>query len=323
MGLLGVVMAVAVIGMVAVVAGLVLSRRSDKSLIEERLGLIERESAARSDGAAERASPIGDALNRALASRGLGANLATQLARADLKITVGEFIAATVILVIAAGGLAAFLKRGPRGRPDMLVVAGACLLGFFGPRFYVRILRGRRLKAFNNQLSDTINLMVNGIRAGYSILQAMEAVSREMGPPVADEFGRVVQEVQFGISLEEAMDHMLRRVPSDDLDMMITAINVQREVGGNLAEVLNSISFTIRERVRIKGDIRALTAQSRVSGYLIAMVPVVLGLVVYLISPEFMGKMFNDTCGYIMMGSAVLGIISGFIVINKVVQIDI
>jgi tight adherence protein B len=322
MGLLGVVMGVAAVGLVAVVIGLVLSRRAD-AVIEERLGLIEQEAAAQAEVAAGRKTPIGDALDRALTSRGLGADLATQLARADLKITVGEFIAATIILIIAAGGLAALLRRGPEGRPDILAVAGACLAGFFAPRFYVKILRGRRLKAFNNQLGDTINLMVNGIRAGYSIMQAMEAVSREMGPPIGEEFRRVVQEVQFGISLEEAMDHMLRRVPSDDLDMMITAINVQREVGGNLAEVLDSISFTIRERVRIKGEVRALTAQSRYSGYLIAMVPVVLAVVVYLISPDFMGKMFSDVCGYVMISAAVLGIILGFVVINKVVQIDI
>jgi tight adherence protein B len=306
----------AAVGLVAVLGGLLVSRRSRQSLIEERLGIAERRG-ARAEAISERRTPVADALNRALVSRGVGADLATQLARADLKITVGEFMVTTVILVVAAAGLAYFLRR------DVVITAGACLAGFFAPRFYVRILRNRRLKAFNDQLGDTINLMVNGIRAGYSILQAMEAVSKEMGPPIAEEFARVVQEVQFGITLEEAMDHMLRRVPSDDLDMMITAINVQREVGGNLAEVLDSISFTIRERVRIKGEVRALTGQSRASGYLIAMVPVVLAVVVYLINPEFMGKLFTDPCGYVMIAAAVIGIILGFVVINKVVQIDV
>jgi tight adherence protein B len=308
--------AVAAVGAVVVLVGVIASRRADQSFIEKRLGLIEEETAAQA-GAVTRRTPIGDVLDRALTSRGVGADLATQLARADLKVTVGEFMAATLILIMAAGGGAYFLKR------DLIVTAAACLAGFFGPRFYVRILRRQRLKAFNNQLSDTINLMVNGIRAGYSVMQAMEAVSREMGPPIADEFARVVQEVQFGIGLEEAMDHMLRRVPSDDLDMMITAINVQREVGGNLAEVLDSISFTIRERVRIKGEIRALTAQSRASGYLIAMVPAVLTAVVYLISPDFIGRLFEDACGLVMVGTAVLGIVLGFIVINKMVQIEV
>jgi len=317
MDFLWITIAVAAVGLVAVVGGLFVSRRADKSLIEERLGLAEQEMVAQAGAVGARSTPIGDALNRALTSRGVGSDLATQLARADLKITVGEFIAAIVILVMGAGGVAFFLKR------DMLITAGACLLAFFAPRFYIGLLRGRRLKSFNEQLGDTINLMVNGIRAGYSVMQAMEAVSREMGPPISTEFARVVREVQLGIPLEQAMDHMLRRVPSDDLDMTITAINVQREVGGNLAEVLDTISFTIRERVRIKGEIRALTGQSRISGYMIAMVPVILGVVVYLINPEFMGQMFEDICGYIMIGAAVMGIIAGFVVMNKIVQIDV
>jgi tight adherence protein B len=183
--------------------------------------------------------------------------------------------------------------------------------------------RRQRLKSFSNQLGDTINLMVNGIRAGYSVLQAMEAVSREMGPPIADEFARVVQEVQLGLTMEHAMGNMLRRVPSDDLDMMITAINVQREVGGNLAEVLDSISFTIRERVRIKGELMAMTGQSRMSGYMIGMVPVALAIFLYLINPKYMGQMFSHVCGYVMLACAGIGIASGFAVMSKIMQIDV
>jgi tight adherence protein B len=232
-------------------------------------------------------------------------------------LTVAEFIALTTILIVAAGALSYLWRR------DIIITVVACGLAFFAPRSYVALRRGQRLRAFNGQLGDTINLMVNSIRAGYSILQAMKAVSEEMGPPISTEFGRVFQEVQLGIPLDDAMAHMLRRVPSDDLDMMITAINVQREVGGNLAEVLDTISFTIRERIRIKGEIRALTGQSRASGYLVAVVPVVLTGVIYLINPEFMNLLFEHTCGHIMIGVAVVGIIAGFIVINKIVNIDI
>jgi len=305
-----------VIGLGVVLGGLVISRRSSQSLIEERLGLTE-EAVPEGEIAGGRRSPIGDALNRALSSRGLGADLATQLARADLKITVGEFMAATVILVVVAGGAAYLLRR------DILLTAGACLAGFFAPRFYVRLLRGRRLKAFNDQLADTINLMVNGIRAGYSVLQAMEAVSREMGPPIADEFERVVQEVRLGLTLEQALSNMLRRVPSDDLDMMITAINIQREVGGNLAEVLDSISYTIRERIRIQGDIRALTAYGRGAGNMLSAIPVILSVVIYLVNPDFISLLFVHPCGWIMLGIAVLGIVVGYIVIRKIVDIDV
>jgi tight adherence protein B len=307
--------ALGVVGLGALVGGIVVSRQADDQLIEERLGFDV--STRQTEAKRERAMPLTDALDRALIERGIGANLATQLARADLKLTVGEFLALTAIMVVMLGGLAYVWRR------DVLITAVACLAGFFAPRAYVALRRGRRLRAFNEQLGDTINLMVNSIRAGYSILQAMRAVSEEMGPPASVEYGRVVQEVQLGIPLEEALDHMLRRVPSEDLDMMITAINVQREVGGNLAEVLESISFTIRERIRIQGEIRALTAQSRISGYMVAVVPIVLAGVIYLINPEFMGLLFQHTCGHIMIGVAVVGIGAGFFAISKIVDIDV
>jgi tight adherence protein B len=197
------------------------------------------------------------------------------------------------------------------------------VLAFIGPRLYVSRLRGRRLKAFNQQLGDTINLMVNGIRAGYSVMQAMEAVSEEMGPPISEEFARVVKEVQLGLMLEQALANMLRRIASDDLDMMITAINVQREVGGNLAEVLDSISHTIRERIRIKGDIRALTAYGRGAGNLLSAIPIILSVIIYLITPDFMSQLFTDPCGWTMLGVAALGIVVGFLVIRKIVDIDV
>lgn len=314
--MLGLIIGIGVLGLGIVALGIIISRRESVQ-VEERLGLSEEVTTA-APTEAERRTPIGDVFNQALRSRGIGDNLATQIARANLKLTVGEFVALTVILVVAGAGGAYVLSSG-----DIIIAAGAALIGLFGPRIYVNILQGRRLNAFNDQLSDTINLMVNGIRAGYSILQAMEAVSEEMSPPVSEEFGRVVREVQLGIPMEEALEHMLRRVPSEDLDLMITAINVQREVGGNLAEVLDSISFTIRERIRIKGEISALTAQSRISGYMVALVPVVLAVVMYFINKEFMNLLFQSTCGHIMIGIAVAGIGAGFFVINKVMDIEV
>jgi tight adherence protein B len=303
-----------VIGIAVLLVGLLVTRRASRSFLDERLGIQEE---AVEEGAPVRRSPIGDALDRALASRGLGADLATQLARADLKLTVAEFMATTVILIVGVGA-AAHLLRG-----DIIVTVGACVLAFFAPRFYLRYLQGRRLNAFNGQLADTIDLMVNGIRAGYSVLQAMEAVSREMGPPISDEFARIVHEVQLGLTLEHALNNMLRRMPSDDLDMMITAINVQREVGGNLAEVLESISYTIRERVRIKGDIQALTAYGRGAGNLLSALPVIMAVIVYLLSPEFISLLFTHPCGWVMVGFAVLGIISGTLIIRKIVDIEV
>jgi tight adherence protein B len=302
-------------GIVAIVAGAIISRRSGSALIEERLGITAAEKSAQSTAIS--GSILTDSLNRALARGGVGANLATQLARANLKFTVGEFLALTVILVIVLGAAAYILRR------DFVITVIACLAGFFGPWIYVTLMRGRRLRAFNDQLSDTINLMVNGIRAGYSVMQAMEAVSEEMGPPISEEFGRVVKEVQLGLTLEQSLDNMLRRITSDDLDMMITAIKVQREVGGNLAEVLDAISYTIRERIRIKGEIRALTSYGRGAGNLLTAIPIILSGVIYLISPEFMSQLFSDPCGWIMIGTSIAGIVVGYLVIRKIVDIEV
>jgi len=151
----------------------------------------------------------------------------------------------------------------------------------------------------------------------------METVAKELPPPISVEFTRVVREIGLGLSNEQAMNNMLRRIQSDDLDLMITAINVQHEVGGNLSEILETIGHTIRERVRIKGEIRVLTAQGMISGYIISFLPVGLGLLLYLMNPNYMGAMFKELCGWIMVAVAVTGIITGFIAIQKIVRIEV
>jgi len=311
-----------ILGILLIIGALVYffagSRKKDE--VTERLdryalGVEEKKKERGEPG--PRVSPLGERLDRALAERGLARNLRTQLARANLKLTAGEFIAATIICMILFPAIVFVLRRNI---PLSLLAA---VLGFFAPRWYVSYLQGKRLKAFNDQLGDIISMMVNGIRAGYSVLQAMEAVAKEMDEPASEEFGRVVKEVQLGLSLEQALDNLLRRVPSDDLDMTVTAIKVQQEVGGNLAEVLDTISFTIRERVRIKGEIRALTAQARASGYVVSFLPIGVALLVYTINPRFMGPMFTDPCGWMMLGVAGAGIISGFFITRKIADIEV
>lgn len=311
------VLALALVGGI-IVYGLVSVLRRRKDEVSERLDrYVDSPTAAVQAVAVERPSPLAERLDRALARRGFAENVRTQLARANLKLTAGEFLAATVISVVFFGGVMQLL----RGNVIMTLVAA--VVGFFIPRWYVGYLQGKRLKAFNNQLGDTINLLVNSIRSGYSVLQAMEAVAREMGPPIAEEFDRVVREVQLGLTVEQALDNMLRRIDSEDLDLMITAIKVQREVGGNLAEVLDAISFTIRERVRIQGEIRALTATGRASGYVISFLPIGVTLFIYFVNPSFIRQLIEDPCGWIMIGIAVLGIVLGFLIIRKIVNIDI
>ncbi len=301
----------------ALIYGLYFFIRRRKDVVSERLGRYAEAAPQEVVVPGERRSALGERLDRALERRGFAANIRAQLARANLKLTAGEFLAATVIAIILLAGAAHLLRHNA----VFTLIAG--IIGFFAPRWYVGYLQGKRLREFNNQLADTISLMVNSIRSGYSVLQAMEAVAREMGPPVSEEFERVVREVQLGLSVEQALDNLLRRVPSDDLDLMLTAINVQREVGGNLAEVLDAINYTIRERVRIKGEIRALTAQGRYSGYLISFLPVALSGFIYLVNPSFIMNLVTDPCGWIMIGAAVLGMVAGFLIIRKIVNIEV
>jgi len=266
----------------------------------------------------KRSTPIADSLNRALEGRQVSENLSTQLARADLKLTVAEFLILQVLAAVGIGVAGYFLSG--------TIVLGilAAVLGWFAPRWFVSYRQGARLRAFSDQLGDSLNLMVNGLRSGYSVLQAMEAVSREMPPPISSEFSRIIQEVQIGISLEQALGNMLRRIKSDDLDLVITAINVQREVGGNLAEILDVISFTIRERVRIKGEVRTLTAQGRYSGYVISLLPIGLVLVLFCVNKPYVSLLFSSGwCGWAMVVCGLLMIATGFIAIQKIVTIEV
>lgn len=265
---------------------------------------------------AKRLSKFTEGLSKAVEKRRFGANIAEMLARASLKLTVGEYIILNLASIVLTGALAFVIFR------NFLFLAGP-VFGFFLPKIIVGVLSGQRTKKFNDQLGPAINLLVNGIRSGYSLLQAMEAVARDMPPPIGEEFRRVTLEVGLGIPMEDAMVHMLKRVPSDDLELMITAINVQHEVGGNLAEILDIISFTIRERVRIKGEIATLTAQGVITGYVISGLPIALTLFLYVLNREYMGRMFRMPCGWVMMGVAIFIIAIGFFVMMKITKIEV
>jgi len=309
--------AVAVVLLVAGIVSTVRSRGSVEQRLQTFAGAGEVQVEEKKEGK-RRSTPIADSLNRALEGRRVSENLSTQLARADLKLTVGEFLVLQLLAAMAAGAAGYFLSGA--------IVIGilALVLGWFAPRWFMSYRQGARLRAFNDQLGDALNLMVNGLRSGYSIMQAMEAVSREMAPPLAAEFSRVVQEVQIGLSLDQALSNMLRRIRSDDLDLVVTAINVQREVGGNLAEILDVISFTIRERVRIKGEIRALTAQGRYSGYVISLLPICLVLVLFVVNKPYVSQLFTSGwCGWAMVVCGLLMIGTGFIAIQKIVAIEV
>lgn len=302
------------------IVGVVQSAGSERALVEQRLGRYLDEDKTEADSEEDR-SRVTDWVNRRVEKSSFGDRIARELARADLKLKVAEYFALYIIAIIFGALIFGFLG----GWHPVSFLIGA-VLGAFAPRFYVKRQQRQRLTKFNDQLGDMLNLMVNGLRAGYSTMQAMEAISKELPTPISDEFRRVVQEMQLGVSMETALDNLLRRIPSDDLDFVVTAINVQREVGGNLSEILDSISYTIRERVRIKGEIRVMTAQVRASGTLLSIIPMGLALILWFMNPDYLLSFFegpSPLCGWAAIGLIIIMIATGYFVMMKIADIEV
>ncbi|MGE5542175.1 MAG: type II secretion system F family protein, partial [Bacillota bacterium] len=205
-------------------------------------------------------------------------------------------------------------------------VPGAVAVGAVGawaPFVWLRARRTRKIRQFESLLPDALTMIANSLRSGYSLLQALDAVAREMPKPVSSEFGRVVQEAGFNIPLEDSLAALLKRVESDDLDLLVTAILVQRQVGGNLAEVLDRISTTIRERMRILGEVRTLTAQGRISGLVVSLLPVALCGVLTVMNREYMMTFFMHPLGKALIGVACLMQVTGMLIVRKIVNIKV
>jgi tight adherence protein B len=293
--------------------------------MEERLGkYLEEDKKASKDNQAS-GTALSEWVNKSVERSSFGDQLAKNLARADLKFKPGEFIFFIFALAAVLGTVGyLFVGTDPIYKLGSLIMG--VLAGLVGPMIYVRSQQGRRLQKFNDQLSDMLNLVVNGLRAGYSTMQAMEAVSRELPSPISDEFRRVVQEMQLGLPMDKALDNLIRRIPSEDLDFVITAINVQREVGGPLAEILDTIAFTIRERIRIKGEIRVMVAQVVMSGRILSAVPFAVFVLLWFINQKYMGQFFtpqNLVCGMIAIGTGLFMIGIGYFIMMKIADIQV
>ncbi|NDJ52815.1 MAG: secretion system protein [Chloroflexi bacterium] len=270
-----------------------------------------------------------DQIDSLLNDRGVGAGVRAQLRKANLKLTVAEYYLLHVVSS-AFFALVAFLISG------VALAAIGLIAGFFVPRIYITVRQKQRLNAFNDQLADILNLWVNSLRAGFSVPQAMEAVAKEAPAPASEEFQRVVAEISIGIPMEVALENMLARIESEDLDLVFTAVNIQREVGGNLAEILDTISHTIRERVRIKGEIRTLTSSGRATGTIIGVIPIILGILIGIINPEYMGLLFWTeanggasipgtpiACGWPILGLGLISMGIGLAIINRITDIEV
>lgn len=243
--------------------------------------------------------------------------LGRRLRQAGWKIQPSEFV--LISLSAALAGLALSLLLVPDSAARLLLAALAGAIPYF--RLVQRIAARRKL--IEAQLVDALSLISNALRSGYSFLQALDVAARELPEPIAGELEQVLRETRVNISVDAALANMVERTGSQDLDMAVTAIAIQRQVGGNLGEVLANISETIRERLRVRGEIRALTAQGRISAWIVGLLPVVLTVVIYLLNREYISVLFVHPVGRFALILAVLMELIGVALIRRIIQIEL
>jgi tight adherence protein B len=256
-------------------------------------------------------------LSRVVSGRSFAEALATDLARANLPLTVAEYLLLRLTCAVVAALLVLVML------PQPLLAIGAGILGFFLPEFEVRRRQGKRQVAFQQQLPDVLTLMVGSLRSGYGMTIAMDTVSKQMPAPASEEFGRVVREIGLGLTAPQALSNLVRRIRSDDLDLVVTAITIQYEVGGNLATILETITATIRERVRLKAQLRTLTIQHRMTRAILTALPFLLGIVLYFLNPTYMLALFTPGVTLIIPIAALIGMTLGYLVMGKLSRIDV
>ena len=245
--------------------------------------------------------------------------LAEQLARAGIPLTAGEFIL-IVGLLLGIGVILSVLLH------NFFLCGMLVLAAWLAPRWWISQRRAKRIRDFDHQLPATIILIANAMRSGsINIAMSLELAAQQSQPPISKEMAQVSREVSFGKSIKEALINLTIRVPSVDLQLLVTAIVIQMEAGGNLVQMLERISETIRERVRLNGEIKSLTAQQRYSGYVVAFMPVAISALLFIINPNYILGVFHTTvwCGWVMFSTAAVMITVGMLVINKVVDIRI
>ena len=240
-----------------------------------------------------------------------------ELIKAHILLKGEEFITISIFSFFSAITISTLIFR------NILIGSIFGIFGWILPSIIVKRKKKKRVRVLNDQLSDAIVLISNSLKAGYSFLQAVEMVSREMVPPVSEEFAQLQKEINLGYTTEQALENVIKRVESDDLGLVITAVLTQRQIGGNLAEILDNISGTIRDRLKIKGEIRTLTAQGKASGMVISLVPVGLGIVMEVTNPEYIGLLFSHKLGWAILAVAVLMQTVGIYSISKIIKIEV
>ena len=291
-----------------------------KEAVSERMQLFVGENASREAARQSRKDKIRQALQEHMKKtwrKETATKLDLMMHRAGLPLLGHEFV------LLSLGGMVIGFFLGNVMTEN---IGGALLIAFavLGMEWgYVQYLIKKRLKAFIFQMADCLTLIANSLRAGFSFLQTMEIISHEMKPPMSTEFERVIRETNLGKSLELSLLDMDKRVGSQDFSLIVTAVLIQQQVGGNLAEIMDTIRETIVERIKIRREVTALTAQGRASGYVLGGLPIFLGAFLTIIAPDQMDILFTNPIGQLAIGVAAIMELIGFIIIHKIVDIKI
>ena len=257
-------------------------------------------------------------LSKIPAIRRMEEKLQTELKKANILMKSSEFIV-LIFLSAVIGSILGYIIAG--GSIERGVWLGA--ITWIIPLAWLKSQVSKRKVKLEKQLPEMINMTANSLKAGYSLVQSLELLSREMAAPLSEEIQRMLQEMRFGASTEKALMNFNERIDSKDLDLIITAMLIQRQVGGNLAEILQTIGSTIRERIRIQGEIKSLTAQGRMSMWIFMLLPIGLGLFISMANPEYMNALFTHPLGIGMLVMAVIGQFIGYILIKKIINIEV
>ena len=237
------------------------------------------------------------------------------LAASGIQLNAREYILLWGGLTLLPGLAALILGL------QVLAVIGICIVGFAIPPFMVKRARGKRQQVFNKQLGESLTIMSNCMRSGYSFQQAMGSIAKEMQPPISTEFARVVREINYGSSMEQALNNMTARVDNKDLELLVSAVITSTQVGANLSEMLDTIAETVQDRIKLREDVRVASSQGRMSGWIIGLLPVVVILFLMIINPTYFTDFAANTIGKIMLGISAVLELTGFFVINKMVDI--
>jgi tight adherence protein B len=309
----------------AFAAGLLLTVGASRVMLVDRGALRQRLSGLAAYGTAREESrpPAAVRTERtdAASQDRWSARTALQLERAGLQLRVSEYVALRVLAALLGFLLVALVSGAhPLG---LVAAAGVAVLSFMLPAFIVQALKVRRVHKLNDQLEQMVSMVSNSLKAGFGLLQSLDQAAQQLSPPLSSELLRVIQETNVGATLEDALTDLSERVESYDLDMIITAILIQRTVGGNLAEILDNVGHTIRERVRIQGEINTLTAQKKLSGIIIGLLPVALILLFFAVTPGYMSVLFTHTAGRILLAIGVVLDLVGLLMIRRILTVEV